>query len=362
MEPLREACLRFATTQARGFSPLYERLSLGIADDKDLLTLLSEAPTGQARPTLLLAAVHDLLLGGMQHPLADFYLSVTGSPRTDDPWVAFRDFCHTFRSAVQSRIQRGATQTNEVRRAGALMVGLQYVQATASRPIRLVELGASAGLLLAFDRYLFEFTRRQFGLHTSPVRIPISTDEETEALLGSALPSLKSRVGVDLQPIDLRESAQRQWLDAFVWPEASDDRHRLRAAMALVAEDPPHVLRGDAIEILPSLLDDDASDFHLVVFHTTLLTYLDHGQRQALFQILGEAGASRDLYWLPLEAPGFLTKADVAFDLPAIVANDNSRLVLALRQWTSGMSHDVLLARVDAYGRSMDRGWLRPDT
>ncbi len=332
-----------------------------MADDKDLLSLLRTAPTGQTRPTLLLAAVHDLLLGGTQHPLADFYPSVTDRPRTGDPWIAFRDFCHTFRSAVQSRIERSATQTNDVRRAAALMIGLQHVQATASRPLRLVELGASAGLLLTFDRYRYEFTRRRIGPLASSVTIPISSDEETEALLGSAVPSLKARVGVDLQPIDLRVPGQRQWLDAFVWPEASEDRHRLRAAMELVAEDPPLVLSGDAIQLLPGLLDHDANDSHLVVFHTTLLTYLDRGQRHALIQILGEAGVSRDLSWLPLEAPGFLTKAEIAFDIPATAANDNSHLVLAVRQWTRGTPRDALLARFDAYGRSMDHGSLRPD-
>ena len=102
MDAPRGACLGFAHTQARGFSPLYERLALGIADDRDLLHLLSEAPAGQRRPTLLLAAVQDLLLGGSQHPLSDFYLSVTDAPRTDDPWVAFQDFCHAVIDPGQS--------------------------------------------------------------------------------------------------------------------------------------------------------------------------------------------------------------------------------------------------------------------
>ena len=355
-DALRGACLGFAHTQARGFSPLYERLVLGIANDRELLHLLGEAPAGQRRPTLLLAAVHDLLLGGSSHPLSDFYLSVTDTPRTDDPYLAFQDFCHTFRSGIESRIARGATQTNEVRRAAALMVGLNHVQAATSQPLRLVELGASAGLLLAFDRYRFEFSRSQIGLPTSSVRIPVSTDDETEALL-SNVPSLASRTGIDLQPIDLQDSAQRQWLDAFVWPEASNDRTRLRAAMQLVAEDPPQVLQGDVIEMLPNILADETSECHVVVFHTTLLTYLDRAQRQTLFSILAGAGASRDLSWLPLEAPGFLIQADAAFDIPTTVAKDNSRLVLAARRWTSSVPHDSVLARVDAYGRGIDRGW-----
>jgi hypothetical protein len=70
-------------------------------------------------------------------------------------------------------------------------------------------------LLLAFDRYRFEFTRRQIGPRTSSVRIPIVTDAETETLLGGAVPSLTARVGVDLHPIDLRDVRQRRWLDAL---------------------------------------------------------------------------------------------------------------------------------------------------
>jgi hypothetical protein len=129
--------------------------------------------------------------------------------------------------------------------------------------------------------------------------------------------------------------------------------------MQLVEEDQPQVLRGDAIELLPRFLAHDAANTHPVVFHTTLLTYLDRDQRHRLFEVLGEAGASREMSWLPLEAPGFLTQADVSFDLLAAVANDNTHLILAVREWTSGASHDALLARVDAYGRSMDRGWRR---
>jgi hypothetical protein len=60
---------------------------------------------------------------------------------------------------------------------------------------------------------------------------------------------------------------------------------------------------------------------------------------------------------LPLEAPGFLAQTDAAFDIPATVAKDNSRLVLAARRWTSSVSRDSVLARVDAYGRGIDRGW-----
>jgi hypothetical protein len=53
-------------------SQLYERLSLGIADDPELLAIADQAKSGQPVPNLFLGAVHFLLLGGVQHPLGHF--------------------------------------------------------------------------------------------------------------------------------------------------------------------------------------------------------------------------------------------------------------------------------------------------
>jgi hypothetical protein len=357
---LRNACLSFADTQARGFSPLYEQLAVGIAHDAALLDLLSNAPSGQQRPTLLLAAVHELLLQGVQHPLAVFYPSVTATPGTGDPLPAFADFCATFRSEVLSRIARGATQTNEVRRGAALIVGLHHLQATASGPLHLIELGASAGLLLAFDRYLYELDGRQVGPSDSPVRIPVSADHDVIALWPAAPPVLASRIGVDRRPIDLRDPAERRWLEAFVWPEALDDRRRLQAAAQLVAQRPPAVIAGDAVDTLADLLADTDRAAHPVVFHSTLFTYLRRDQRHALVDVVSSIGRARDLSWLALEAPGFLTAPDIDFDIPLSVAADNSRQVLAARQWTNRASHDAILAQADAYGRSLTRNGLSP--
>ena len=47
---------RFAELEARGSSPLYEELSLGVAADAELLTLLSGLPRLKQQPNLLLAA------------------------------------------------------------------------------------------------------------------------------------------------------------------------------------------------------------------------------------------------------------------------------------------------------------------
>jgi hypothetical protein len=96
-DKLRQSFLLFAVTQCAGYSPLYERLSIGIADDEFLLELVRSAEPAQQRPTLLFAAVHELVVRERQHPLAMYYASVTSPVAAGDPLPAFRDFCSVYR-------------------------------------------------------------------------------------------------------------------------------------------------------------------------------------------------------------------------------------------------------------------------
>src|SRR5699024_12744965 len=65
-------------------SVLYQFLSLEIAKDHQLLELCSNARKGQPVPNLLFAAVHYLLLKGKDHPLKEFYPSISKTPRRSE--------------------------------------------------------------------------------------------------------------------------------------------------------------------------------------------------------------------------------------------------------------------------------------
>ena len=351
LDALRKAFLLFAATQCLGHSPLYERLSIGIADDELLLDLLTSVAPSQRRPTLLFAAVHELVGQERRHPLAMYYASVTSPVAEGDPLPAFRDFCSSHREQLLGRMRTGSTQTNDVRRSAALAIGLHYLQAQLSKPLALVELGASAGLLLLFDRYRINLGGHFLGPEDSPVDVPIAADHQMLALLPPAMPYAVDRIGVDLAPVDLGDPFQVRWLEAFVWPEAHEDRDRLRAAVALARTDPPPVVQGDAVTSLPAILDAISEAYAPVVFHSTLLTYLDAFQRQAIAECLETVGSRRELGWLPLEAPGFLIAMEPAFTVPSDVAAQNSQFVLAARWWKDAVPKSSVLAQADAYGR-----------
>ena len=52
--------IRFAEEEARGRSPLYEQLALGISNDPEILEFLLTLPAEKRQPNLVLAAVRHL--------------------------------------------------------------------------------------------------------------------------------------------------------------------------------------------------------------------------------------------------------------------------------------------------------------
>ncbi len=94
-------------------------------------------------------------------PAARWFASVVGPDALPegDPWPDVRRTVLDHRAELTHLIATRSTQTNEVNRCVYLAAGLGAVCADLpDRPVVLVELGASAGLLLGVDRYRVELT------------------------------------------------------------------------------------------------------------------------------------------------------------------------------------------------------------
>jgi hypothetical protein len=328
--------------------PVYSAICRGVATDPDCAALLLEAAPGQDRPVLWLAAVHDLVLRQPDVPAARWYASVVGRDQlpSGDPWPDVRRTVLAYENELRTVIASRTTQTNEVNRCAYLAPALALTCADrAGQPVVLVEIGASAGLLLALDRYRTELigseARLVLGDPASPVRCS-GEDRSERPLAGRraalALPRVVGRAGVDRNPVDLTDVDAVRWLEACLWPDVPGRVERFRSAVRLLTGTPSPVVKGDMVDDLPELLggvlDGAPPAAHLVVFSSWALTYVDRARRPDVAKSL--AGLARDgrvVSWLTAEPPHCVPGIEAP---PERESDRGQTTVLGLRCWRDG--------------------------
>ncbi len=229
-----------------------------------------------------------------------------------------------------------APQTNEVARSGVLMPGMMVIAGETGLPLRLFELGPSAGLNLCLDRWHYRLGAREAGDPASPVRI--APEWRGEPL--PPLPDIRvaSRAGVDLNPLDVRDPATADRLLAYVWPDQPERVARAAAAIAAVAADPPPITQGDAAAFVSANVAPEPGSC-TVVFHSIAFQYFPKDSRVAIAAHMAAAGAEATpdapLAWLRYEMESGQIGA-----LPTL------RLTL----WRGGEPEERLLAHAHPHG------------
>jgi hypothetical protein len=325
--PLADHFRGLAATVERDGGVIYPAICRGVADDPRELSLLDDTPLPQRRPLLLLAAVHFLLLSGVEHPLAAYYDTVADvrgtpfNPSAKDVTALFTSFCEDHRRDVEYVIATRTTQTNEVGRCSALLPGLCHIASRYDReaPLSLLDLGTSAGLNLLFDDYAYTYRSASddqvitAGPAGATVSIECSARDDVSALPELRLPAMGERVGLDLSPVDPFSDDAALWLLACQWPDNPTRFARLRGALANVraSENPPRLEHGDMVTDLPRVAESIPGKTPLVVFHSWVAAYLDEDQQRTLAAEVRALGATRPVHHLycetPFETPGLPT-------------------------------------------------------
>ncbi len=278
----------------RGASPLYERLARETADDPELPALVLPAAPSDRLPHLLFAAVQYLLLGEGADPVSAF-----GS----EPFATFRSWCLARRPDIERLTGARVVQTNEVGRCAALLPCLAAVAERTRQPLAVVEVGASAGLNLLFDRYRYVFAPGvETGAEVSDVVLsPRLHGGRTPPL---SRPEVAWRTGLDRQPVDVTDADAVRWLRSCIWPEQRWRIELFERATAFARHDPPRVEKGDVYESLPSVVRSAPRDAALCVVHTAVLAYLPDQAR--FVELLCELAGERPLWWVSGEGTGLV--------------------------------------------------------
>lgn len=271
-------------------------------------------PAGSALGLRLLGAVHRRVLEGRAPTLAPYYPSAGGDARAGDAWPAFRETVTEQREAVRHLLER-PVQTNEVGRSAALLGGFLLVARSTGLPLRLLEIGASAGLNLRWDQYFYESGAACWGDPGSPVRFADVFVDARPAF--DVVSTVSERAGCDRSPLDPRSEDDRLTPLSYVWPDQTGRIARLRGALEVACRVPATVEAAEAPEWLATRLDSPSAGVATVVFHSIVMPYLSEASRGQIRHLLLNAGrratVAAPLAWLRMEAGA--EQADVRLTL-----------------------------------------------
>ncbi len=290
---------QFARLECEGSSPLYKDLSMNIAQDEELLVLSSHASEGQPIPNLFLGAVHYLLLKNGDHPLHKYYPSIVKDPLpAEEAFPEFKDFCFHNKREIQALLQTKRVQTNEVRRCAYLYPVFCAIYQKTNRPLSLVEIGTSAGLQLLWDKYSYSYgDDHVFGEVESSLHLTSEIREGHKPPLKEQSPPIHSRVGIDLNIVDLNQEEEYLWLKALIWPEHSDRLANLENAVKQFRMNPPQLIEGDGIALLDEyVLKKDEGKGALCIFHTHVANQIPEQSKHQLMEKVKKIGESRDVF------------------------------------------------------------------
>lgn len=277
-------------------SPLYAALATGIAQDigeggpcAKALSGFADSPRDSVVPLRFLAAVHALVLSGAAPDLARYYPSATpqAAPPDADTWPAFR-------AVVAEQIDWIATwldtpprapQTNEVGRAVPLLAGLLAAVDAMPLPVRLLELGSSAGLNLRADHFRWRTGDLDWGPPDSPVDLADAWQGPVPGWLTAAVrrhPRLEvvERRGCDPAPLDPLSARGALTLRSYLWPDQSGRAERLAGALRVAEQVPADVITSGAEEFLAGV--NLVPGTLTVVWHSVMRQYVDPDEWRAV--------------------------------------------------------------------------------
>lgn len=289
-------------------------------------------------------ALHAAAITGRDAGLAAEYPSARADWSLDRIWPLATAFLERDEAWVRA-FMTSPPQTNETGRAGALACGFMWLAERSPEPFQLLELGASAGLNLNWDRFAYAHPAWDRADAAGP-HIPtvISGDPPAWRNLDIA-----SRAACDQNPLDVDNPDHRLRLRAYVWPDQPARLARLAAALDLAQAMAVKVEKADAAQWLRSRLARELPEGTTIVFHSVFLQYPPREVREQIGAAMEEAGGrttqARRLAWL-------------MFEPEALVAGvpGSTRYVLQAAVWTDRQRSDVTLAEVDPHGRHMT--WL----
>lgn len=303
-------------------SPIYAEIFRVMAKDladngvtariSDSLTI---RPQRDAAPLRIAGAIHRLALQGKAPNVARHFPSTGGAPgpQLDADYL---EALAAFPSEIEEGLAR-SVQTNEVGRTTMLVTGMSFfARAAGITQTHLREIGSSCGLNLQVDDYFYATNGCEYGGSNARVRFEGNAWGSPVPDI-SQCPSLLSRRGCDITPLDAQNENDRITLLSFVWPDQFDRFTRLRHAIENACTSTHYVApdKKDAAVWMREQLASIPDDEPVLIFHSIVWQYLSQQTKDAFREVVNHYCAQRSAptCWLRMEPAGPV--ADLRIDI-----------------------------------------------
>ena len=214
---------------------------------------------------------------------------------------------------------RSSPQTNETGRAAMLLLGFSEIAKRTGLPLRLREMGASAGLNLFFDKFNYHLKSDAgdiyWGASDSPLTLE-ATWRGTPPALAEKI-DVASRRGCDLFPVNIQNPQERLKLESWVWGDMPSRRARLLAALQIADAAAPEIDRADAAGWVAAQIMQRPKGEVTVLYHSIVWPYLGVSQRFAIESAFAQAAENirpdAPLVWLKMDGRELGTIAQLSY-------------------------------------------------
>ena len=296
-EKLKNWFKLFAENECKEVSDFYYNLSTKIAEDDELISIASFCRQRQPMPNLFLASVHYLLLKKKSRDLSNYYPSITKNYKQQLPFALFKEFCLENKKEIIELEQSKIVQTNALNRCAYIMPILSNL--FDGKKINIINIGTSAGLTLNFDKYEYHYNGK-YSFGKSPVKI-------RSEIIEGVIPSFKqnviinNKIGIDQNPLDLRNLDNANWLKALIWADLTERIEKIEQAISVAKKENIQFEKTNSLQDFEDIIRRQNSEVPLVIYHTHVLYQFTQDEREKFWNLIDKIGKERDLTYLAAE-------------------------------------------------------------
>lgn len=294
---LKQWFIRFAEQECLHVSPFYYKLAKAIAEDDDLIAIAAHCRYRQPMPNLFFAAIHFLLLKNPNAALGQYYPSIAQRAKPDLPFALFKTFCLDRKKEIIEIERTRIVQTNVINRCAYIAPVLSNL--LEEQAINLIDIGTSAGLTLHFDQYEYHYNQ-QYYRGNSPVKISSDTREGSIPFFKN-IPKIKTRIGIDQNPLDITKKANAVWLKALIWADQTERIDRINQAIKIANSLNTKYIKANTLSTFEEIINDQDTSIPLVVYHTHVLYQFTKEEHLAFWELMDNIGKKRTLIYLAVE-------------------------------------------------------------